>query len=39
MNGKIFSRSNDHQTVYLKNVVEKPNIEVGDYAISNDANG
>lgn len=30
---KIYPRSNDTQTVYLKNVVTDPNIEVGDYTI------
>ena len=33
---KIYPRSNDTQTVYLKNVVTDPNIEVGDYTIYND---
>ena len=33
---KIYPRSNDSQTVYLKNVITKPNIEVGDYTIYND---
>ena len=31
---KIYPRSNDTQTVYLKNVVTDPNIEVGDYIAS-----
>lgn len=33
---KIYPRSGDTQVVYLKNVVEDPNIEVGDYTIYND---
>ncbi|WP_257674866.1 CatB-related O-acetyltransferase [Clostridium felsineum] len=33
---KIYPRSNDYQTVYLKNVISKTNIEVGDYTIYND---
>lgn len=33
---KIYPRSNDHQTVYLKNVITRNNIEVGDYTIYND---
>ena len=33
---KIYPRSNDMQTVYLKNVVTNTNIEVGDYTIYND---
>ena len=33
---KIYPRSNDRQTVYLKNVVTNVNIEVGDYTIYND---
>lgn len=33
---KIYPRSNDFQTVYLKNVITKPNIEVGDFTIYND---
>ena len=36
MNDKIYPRSNDDQIVYLKNVITKPNIEVGDYTIYND---
>lgn len=36
MNGKIYPRSHDNQTVYLKNVVTRQNIEVGDYTIYND---
>lgn len=33
---KIHPRSNDYQIVYLKNVITKPNIEVGEYTIYND---
>lgn len=32
----VFPRSNDRQTVYLKNVVTNPNIVVGEYTIYND---
>ena len=30
---KIYPRSEGHSTVYLKNVVIDPTIEVGDYTI------
>lgn len=33
---KLYPRSNDRQTVYLKNVITKENIIVGDYTIYND---
>ena len=33
---KIYPRSNDFQIVYLKNVITRANIEVGDYTIYND---
>ena len=33
---KIYPRTGDTQTVYLKNVITCPNIEVGDYTIYND---
>ena len=36
MNGKIYPREFDNQIVYLKNVITKPNIAVGDYTIYND---
>ena len=36
MNHKIYPRSNDRETVYLKNVITNPNIIVGDYTIYND---
>lgn len=32
----IYPRKNDRQTVYLKNVISRDNIEVGDYTIYND---
>ena len=32
----IYPRTGDKQTVYLKNVVDDPNIEVGDYTMYND---
>lgn len=33
---KIYPRSNDNRTVYLKSVVKRPTIEIGDYTIYND---
>lgn len=33
---KIYPRSNDAQTVYLKNVITDPNIFIGDYTVYND---
>ncbi|SBW00933.1 Streptogramin A acetyltransferase [uncultured Eubacteriales bacterium] len=33
---KIYPRTNDFETVYLKNVVTNPNIIVGDYTMYND---
>ncbi|AQS06219.1 CatB-related O-acetyltransferase [Clostridium beijerinckii] len=33
---KIYPRSNDYQTIYLKNVITMANIKVGDYTIYND---
>ena len=33
---KIYPRSNDTQTVYLKSVVMRPTIKVGDFTIYND---
>lgn len=36
MNEKIYPRPHDRQTVYLKNVIAGPNIEVGEYTIYND---
>lgn len=35
-NDKIFPRTGDYQTIYLKNVITNPNIEVGDYTMYND---
>lgn len=36
MDKKIYPRSSDNQTVYLKSVVTRPTIEVGDFTIYND---
>ena len=36
MKSKIYPRPNDKQIVYLKDVITKDNIEVGDYTIYND---
>lgn len=36
MDTKIYPRTGDRETVYLKNVVAGPNIEVGDYTMYND---
>ena len=36
MSTKIYPRSTDKATVYLKNVIRNPNIIVGDYTIYND---
>ena len=36
---KIYPRSNDKETVYLKSVITNPNIIVGDYTIYNDFAG
>lgn len=33
---KIYPRTGDNQTVYLKNVVKDENIEIGDYTMYND---
>lgn len=33
---KVYPRTGDRQTVYLKKVITDPNIEVGDYTIYND---
>lgn len=33
---KIYPRTNDYETVYLKNVISDPNIIVGDYTMYND---
>lgn len=36
MKNRIYPRPHDQQTVYLKDVIPAPNIEVGDYTIYND---
>lgn len=36
MKNKVYPRPHDQQTVYLKDVITTPNIEVGDYTIYND---
>lgn len=36
MENKIYPRTGDAETVYLKNVVTGPNIEIGDYTMYND---
>lgn len=33
---KLYPRKNDTQIVYLKNVVQNPSIQIGDYTIYND---
>lgn len=33
---KIYPRAGDIQTIYLKNVITNPNIQVGDYTVYND---
>lgn len=33
---QIYPRTNDKETVYLKNVISTPNITVGDYTMYND---
>jgi len=33
---KIYPRTGDKQTIYLKNVINNPNINVGDYTMYND---
>ncbi len=33
---QIYPRTNDYETVYLKNVITNPNIIVGDYTMYND---
>lgn len=33
---KIYPRTGDKQTIYLKSVITNPNIEVGDYTMYND---
>ena len=36
MRNRIYPRPNDPQIVYLKDVVTRPNIQVGDYTVYND---
>ena len=36
MENKIYPRPHDKQVVYLKSVVDNPNIEIGEYTIYND---
>ena len=36
ISGNIYPRKGDNQTVYLKNVITDPGIEVGDYTMYND---
>ena len=36
MKHRIYPRPHDRQTVYLKDVITSPNIQVGDYTIYND---
>ncbi len=33
---KLYPRTGDNQTIYLKNVISNPNIEIGDYTMYND---
>ena len=33
---KLYPRTGDRQTIYLKNAVQNPRIEVGDFTIYND---
>lgn len=33
---KVYPRTGDNQTVYLKNVITNPNIEIGDFTFYND---
>ena len=33
---KLYPRTGDRQTIYLKNVITDPNIQVGDYTMYND---
>lgn len=36
MRNEIYPRTGDKEIVYLKDVVNRPNIEIGDYTIHND---
>ena len=33
---KVYSRTGDTQTIYLKNVITNSNIMIGDYTMYND---
>lgn len=33
---KLYPRTGDSQTIYLKNAIQSPNIEIGDFTIYND---
>ena len=33
---KVYPRTGDNQTIYLKNVITDPNIKIGDYTMYND---
>ena len=33
---QIYPRTGDRQTVYLKHVIAKPGIQIGDYTMYND---
>lgn len=36
---RIYPNENIKQVVYIKNVITRPNIEVGDYTYYDDVNG
>lgn len=36
MKQNLYPRSKDRETIYLKQVIRNPNIEIGDYTIYND---
>ena len=36
MTQKIYPRSRDRETIYLKSIISNPNIIVGDYTMYND---
>jgi len=33
---KVYPRANDSQTIYLKNAIDNPNIQIGEFTIYND---
>ncbi len=33
MSQKLYPRSNDRETIYLKNVISNPNVIIGDYTL------